>query len=176
MYIVPLLLGWLGLLSSVLIFGLLTVVGHAFIPGLSALTPGEAIEVMRAMFEKAQNGPLARAFIATPVILALTAVVAWHANIRKTVCILFAAGAMFYALGVLALTLQHQLPLAEELQIHSLSSLSLDHIWSDFIVQWQYWNQLRTGFAATTVLCVAFGLWLLSSSETRLSPAKRSLR
>ena len=55
MYIVPLVLGWLGLLSSVLIFGLLTAVGHAFIPGLNALTPGEAIEVMKAMFEKAQT-------------------------------------------------------------------------------------------------------------------------
>lgn len=113
--------------------------------GLDAADPRTAIAAMQAMNASVRNAVFAPAFFATPVVLALTAILALRLKIRDA-ALLFGAAATIYLLGGLLLTAAVNVPMNEALArvIIPDDIEAARRIWLDYSPDWQFWNQIRT--------------------------------
>ncbi|WP_282607203.1 DUF1772 domain-containing protein [Pelagibius sp. Alg239-R121] len=144
-----------GLILSGAIFGFFYAWVCSTMWGLDAIDPKVAIAAMQAMNASVRNAVFAPAFFGTPVVLILTAVLAFCAKCRD-VCWLFAAAGVIYFVGGMLLTMLVNVPMNEAL---ALLEIPIDpgaatRIWENYSPRWQIWNQVRT-FASGLSLCFA---------------------
>ncbi|MGB7269612.1 MAG: anthrone oxygenase family protein [Albidovulum sp.] len=127
--------------------------------GLDAADPRIAIAAMQAMNASVRNAVFAPAFFGTPVVLALTAIVARYSGARKaTIC--FALAAVVYATGGLLLTLFVNVPMNMSLASRTVppDMAAAAAIWAAYSPEWQFFNQLRTVASGLALLLAAIGL------------------
>lgn len=128
--------------------------------GLDTLAPDVAIKAMNAMNASVRNGVFAPAFFGTTLVMAITAGLCFAAGMRRA-GLAFALGAVIYLGGGQILTAQFNLPLNAALAAVVLPHPDAAAIWANYSAEWQYWNQMRTGFSGLALCCAGGGLWLL---------------
>ena len=127
--------------------------------GLDQADPRVAIAAMQAMNASVRNPVFFPAFFLTPVVLALTAVVAFRGN-RSTAAFWFAAAAAVYLVFGLFLTMSVNVPMNEALAVTTVPD-DIDAargIWQDYSPRWQFWNQVRTMASGVALAFAGYGL------------------
>jgi uncharacterized membrane protein len=126
--------------------------------GLDQVDPRVAIAAMQGMNASVRNAVFAPAFFGTPLVLAVTALLARRARSRRA-AVLFLAAALVYAVGGLALTMAVNVPMNEALATQEPATLEqAARIWTDYSERWQLWNQVRTVLSGAGLLLAAIGL------------------
>ena len=129
--------------------------------GLDAADPNTAIAAMQAMNASVRNAAFAPAFFGTPLILLVTALVAWGSREARA-GLLFGAAGLLYLLGGLLLTVLVHSPMNDELALVDapLEASRARAVWQDFSGTWQSWNAVRT--IVSCIALVLAGLAILS--------------
>ncbi len=138
--------------------------------GLDAADPKIAIAAMQAMNASVRNAVFAPAFFGTPVVLLLTAVLAFKLG-RRDVSWPFALAGLIYFAGGLLLTMLVNVPMNEALALLEIPADpgAAARIWEDYSPDWQLWNQSRTLVSGITLCLAGYGLMRLGRAVT--SPA-----
>jgi len=142
--------------------------------GLDAADPRVAIAAMQAMNASVRNAVFAPAFFGTPVILALTALLAWRSH--PAAMRWFAAAAIVYALFGAGLTMTVNVPMNVALAGQSVPA-DIDAagaIWRDYSQKWQFWNQLRTVASGIALVLAALGTMAAVRGPERVAPDART--
>ncbi len=157
------LLAFVALLLSGAVFGFFYAWVCSTMWGLDQTDPEVAIAAMQAMNASVRNTVFAPAFFGTPIVLLLTAFVAWKAA-RKPAALAFMGAAIVYLVGGFAVTASMNVPLNEGLAAVQLP-LQPDlasATWSQYSDAWKYWNIVRTVATGLTLLLTGFGLTRLA--------------
>lgn len=133
--------------------------------GFAVLDPRAAMAAMQAINATVRNVYFAPAFFGPPVILGLTAGLAWRQQ-RRVGARWFGAAALVYFLGGFLLTMLINVPMNEALAITAIPEDRAEalRLWSAYSGPWQLWNAVRTG--VSTVALVLTGVGLLSLQGT----------
>lgn len=147
-----------SLLFSGAIFGFFYAWVCSTMWGLDAADPRIAISAMQAMNASVRNAAFAPAFFGTPVVLALTAVLAWMAG-RRAAAGFFLAGAILYFFGGVILTMTVNVPMNQALATRMVpaDTKAARAIWESYSQPWQFWNQTRTLLSGGTLLLAGLG-------------------
>ncbi|UUX50553.1 DUF1772 domain-containing protein [Nisaea acidiphila] len=132
--------------------------------GLDAADPRVAIAAMQAMNASVRNAVFAPAFFGTPLVLALTALIAWP--VHRAAALWFAASGIVYLLFGAVLTMAINVPMNEALARLAVpeSVAAAEDIWTGYSKEWQFWNVTRT---------IASGLALALAGIGTLSIVRR---
>jgi uncharacterized membrane protein len=152
----------LSLLSVGAIFGFFYAWVCSTVWGLDATDPQVAIAAMQAMNASVRNAVFFPAFFLTPVLLALTAVVAWFLT-RRLPALLFGASAAVYFCGAFLVTATINVPMNEALAVVTVpaDSETARRIWQDYSQPWQTWNTIRTAFSGIALLLTGLAIFKL---------------
>lgn len=143
----------LALLCSALSAGLFYSFSTIVMPGLDLGGAAAAIHAMQGMNTVVRNPIFAGVFFGTLVLPLLAALGARSAGHRGAARLAFLA-ALIHAGGVIAVTLQVNVPLNETLATVVANDPNAANLWKDFAVPWTMWNHVRTGGAVATFLCL----------------------
>ena len=157
-------LGFISLIFSAAIFGFFYAWVCSTMWGLDRINPANAIEAMQAMNASVRNGVFAPAFFGTPLVMLLTALLALFAR-NMQAAIAFGLGGVVYAAGGLFLTVSIHIPLNEALALVDSASADATSVWAAYSPEWQFWNQVRTGFSGLACMCAGWGLWTLGNAH-----------
>lgn len=127
--------------------------------GLDQLDPNAAIDAMNAMNISVRNLVFMPTFFLTPVLLAVTGVIAWSVG-AKTSAQLFVGASVLYIAGAFIPTATINVPMNDALKLVQ-TPLPLEDarvVWADYSSRWQLANQARTVVAAIVFLMATVGL------------------
>lgn len=132
--------------------------------GLDAADPAIAIAAMQAMNASVRNAVFAPAFFGTPVVLIVSALVAWAQRRRRSAGAFLGAG-LVYLLGGLVLTIAVNVPMNEALALVEIpdDTAAAQEIWREYSGSWQVWNIARS--LASGVALTLTGLALMHLKE-----------
>lgn len=136
--------------------------------GLDAADPRIAIAAMQAMNASVRNVVFAPAFFFTPVIVALTGIVAFLHQRRQAAAWFLTAAAVYLGFGLL-LTMSVNVPMNEALALEAVPA-DIDaarQMWQAYSHPWQVWNVVRTIASGTTLAFCAIGLLALALHSER---------
>ncbi|MEM9104170.1 MAG: anthrone oxygenase family protein [Pseudomonadota bacterium] len=152
----------LSLLFSGAIFGFFYAWVCSTMWGLDAAEPRVAIAAMQAMNASVRNIVFAPAFFGTPIVLLITAALAWFGAQRPAALIFAAAGVVYFAFGLM-LTATVNVPMNEALAevVLPLETGEAAEIWQTYSTRWQVWNQARTVASGMTLLLAGIAVMLL---------------
>ena len=156
----------LSLLFSGAIFGFFYAWVCSTMWGLDAADPNIAIAAMQEMNASVRNAAFAPAFFGTPLVLFVTALVAWRSREGRA-ALLFGAGGLLYLLGALLLTVLVHSPMNEALALVGtpMDASRAREVWEDYSAPWQRWNTVRTVISCIALLLA--GLGLISCNRSR---------
>lgn len=157
----------LSLLLTGAIFGFFYAWVSSTMWGLDAIDAGTAIAAMQGMNASVRNWVFFPAFFLTPVVLAVTALIA--RPVSRPAFGLFLAAALVYAVGGLALTMLVNVPMNETLAAagHPASPEQAAEIWDAYSGRWQLWNQVRTVASGLALLLAGWGAWRAAEAVGR---------
>lgn len=156
----------LSLLFSGAIFGFFFAWVCSTMWGLDAADPNTAIAAMQAMNASVRNAAFAPAFFGTPIILFVTALVAWRSR-ESRAALLLGAGGLLYLLGALILTVLVNSPMNETLALVEtpMEVSRAREVWQDYSDPWQRWNTVRTIVSCGTLLLAGLAILSLNRSQ-----------
>ena len=155
----------LSLLLSGAIFGFFYAWVCSTMWGLDSIDPRIAIAAMNGMNNSVQNAVFAPAFFGTPVVLMLTAALAWRA--QRQAALLFAAAGVVYLFGGVILTMAMNVPMNRVLDATVIPEQidAARAIWRSYSEPWQFWNTVRTLASGATLTLTGLGLLSLSRAS-----------
>ena len=154
-------LAFLSLLLSGAIFGFFYAWVCSTMWGLDAADPRIAVQAMQAMNASVRNAVFAPAFFGTPVVLLVTATIAWTRSRRAALA--FGAAGVVYLVGGLVLTMVVNVPMNEALAEIVLTGERDEAaaIWAAYSPRWQVFNVARTIASGIALMLVGWGLFVL---------------
>ena len=134
--------------------------------GLDEADPRVAVEAMQAMNASVRNAVFFPAFFLAPVALGLAAALLRRGG-RRRGAFWFALAAATYFFGGLVLTMVVNVPMNEDLALHTdlSSEAEAARIWTDYSQPWQLWNIARTVASGAALVFAANGLRSVSSAR-----------
>lgn len=158
----------LSLLSTGAIFGFFYAWVCSTMWGLDAADPRIAISAMQAMNASVQNAVFFPAFFLTPVILVLSAGIAFGLEFKRAAA-LFLAGAGTYFVGSFLVTVIINVPMNTALAEVSVptNQQAAREIWSGYSPTWQYWNTVRALFSGFSLLLTGLALLSVTLHKTQ---------
>jgi uncharacterized membrane protein len=132
--------------------------------GLDAADPRVAIQAMQAMNASVRNAVFAPAFFGTPVVLLITAALAYTRGLN-TAALAFAAGGLVYLLGGMILTMAINVPMNEALAaiVPPENAADARRIWQDYSTPWQFWNTIRACMSGVTLALVGYAIYAMKA-------------
>jgi uncharacterized membrane protein len=166
-------LSLLSLLLSGAIFGFFYAWVCSTMWGLDLADPAIAIGAMQAMNASVRNIVFAPAFFGTPVVLFITALLAWFCRFRPTAFIFGAAG-LLYLFGGAVLTMSVNVPMNQALAIIKvpIDAVEAHRVWVSYSGPWQFWNQVRTIVSGLTLMLTGIAILTIAHRGT---PALRQI-
>ena len=126
--------------------------------GLDRIDPRVAIEAMNAMNEAVRNAAFAPVFFGTPVALAVTTLVCFRAG-RNDAAAWFAAAAVLYLVGAVALTASVNVPMNRAMIDGGVPDTlqEAQQVWTAYSERWQFYNAVRMCVSAVVFLMALTG-------------------
>jgi uncharacterized membrane protein len=146
-------------LGCALIAGLFFAFSSFVMSALSRLPPEQGIAAMQSINIAVINPVFLVAFFGTgttAVILAVVALASWQQQGTAWVV----AGAVLYAIGVIVVTRQFNVPLNNALATAAPTSAEGAALWRDYLVRWTNWNHVRTVAALAAAGCFTVAIYL----------------
>jgi uncharacterized membrane protein len=147
----------LAAVGSGVMGGLFFAFSTSVMPALGRIAPGGGIAAMQAVNVVIQNPVFFIAFFGPALlslVLAAAALLGWHGGGSLAIY----AGAAFYLIGIIAVTVVFNVPMNNALMAVDPASGEGASFWTSYLSNWTAWNHVRTvsGIAA----CVSFILAL----------------
>ena len=136
------------------------------LPGLNALSPGQAFASMRSINEKILNPAFLTTFVGTPVAAAATGVLLLIDGEPATAWALFAAAGVYVA-GAFVPTAAINVPLNNTLTEAPLpvSDAEADRLWTGFSARWTRWNTIRFVASTLSLLLTALAAYIWGTHQ-----------
>ena len=137
--------------------------------GLDAAGPRIAIQAMQAMNASVRNGVFAPAFFGTPIVLLITAGVAFAVRQRAS-GLAFAGAGLVYVLGGFALTVLIHIPMNEALALTEMPDKIEEarQVWQDYSPRWQVFNIVRAVACAVSLALCSLATILIAKDRKGL--------
>jgi uncharacterized membrane protein len=169
---VPRLLGLSSLLSILFggaIFGFFYAWVCSTMWGLDTADPAVAIAAMQAMNASVRNVVFAPAFFGTPVVLIVTALLAFRHQ-RSVSALALAASAAIYLGGAFVTTMAVNVPMNEALAAAAIpqDTAAAARVWQDYSGPWQVWNRLRTIMSGLSLMLTGYAVLHLGTVSKKL--------
>jgi uncharacterized membrane protein len=133
----------LAILGTGLIAGTFFVFSVAIMSALRRLPPNEGMAAMQSVNRIIQNPIFLGVFMGTAVIsLVLAGISVW--NWAEPASYYVTAGSALYVIGSFILTIVFNVPLNNALDAADPKTASGHEVWSAYLVNWTFWNHLRT--------------------------------
>jgi uncharacterized membrane protein len=154
---------WFSLLTlgSVLGTGLIAGVFFAFstfvMPALARLPPAQGIAAMQSINVVVLNRWFLGVFLGAAigcVVVSAASVFQWAEPASKLVLL----GGLFFVVGTFGVTVACNVPRNEALAVLSPSSAEAADLWKTYLVDWVFWNHVRTGAGVVATACLSLAL------------------
>ena len=144
----------LAILGTGLIAGTFFVFSVAIMSALRRLPPNEGMAAMQSINRIIQNPIFLGVFVGTALIsLVLGVFSVWN---WTSASYFILAGAGLYVIGSFALTIVFNVPLNNALDAADPETASGHEVWSDYLVNWTFWNHVRTVASLLSTAAFAF--------------------
>lgn len=147
----------LAAVGSGMMGGLFFVFSTTIMTALGRIAPASGIAVMQSINVVIQNPLFFVAFFG-PAVLSIALVVAALAGWAAGNPFAIYAGAAFYLIGIMAVTIVFNVPMNNALDAVDPTSASGVAFWSTYLSDWAAWNHVRT--IAGVAACISFILAL----------------
>lgn len=137
--------------------GLFFVFSTTIMTALGRIAPASGIAAMQAINVVIQNPIFFVAFFG-PALLSIVLVVAALAGWPVGSPLAIYAGAAFYLIGIIAVTMAFNVPMNNALDAANPASAEGANLWSTYLSNWTAWNHVRT--VAGIAGCISFILAL----------------
>jgi uncharacterized membrane protein len=145
----------LAILGTGLIAGTFFVFSVAIMSALRRLPPNEGMAAMQSVNRIIQNPIFLGVFMGTAVIsLVLAGISVW--NWAEPASYYVIAGSALYVIGSFILTIVFNVPLNNALDAADPETASGHEVWSDYLVNWTFWNHVRTVASLLSTAAFAF--------------------
>lgn len=134
--------------------------------GFDAANPKIAIAAMQAVNGAVQNAVFFPAFFGPPVVLLITAILAYKTQSGQA-ALSFGTAGLVYLLGGLLLTVAINVPMNQQLAkvvIPDDMVLAIK-IWQDYSAPWQFWNLMRCIMSGLALALTGLGIFLLGAAN-----------
>jgi len=155
--------GTMALLGSALVGGIFFAFSSFIMKALAGIPPAEGIGAMQSINVVVINPSFLGTFFGTAV-LSLVAGGLALARWGYPSALLFLAGALFYLVGTILVTMLGNVPLNNQLAIVSATDPGTREVWEHYLDRWTMWNHVRT--VAATVAALLYTLGLLQNVGT----------
>ena len=145
----------LAILGTGLIAGTFFVFSVAIMSALRRLPPNEGMAAMQSINRIIQNPIFLGVFVGTALIsLVLAAISVW--NWAEPASYYVIAGSALYVIGIFILTIVFNVPLNNALDAADPETAGGHEVWSDYLVNWTFWNHVRTVASLLSTAAFAF--------------------
>ena len=149
----------IAVVGSGLIAGVFFAFSTFVMPALAKLEPAQGIAAMQSINIKAINPLFMTALFATAVVclfLAIFSPLRWH----HPTSIYLLIGSLLYIVGTIGITIVFNVPLNVALDKVAANSIEGSQLWAKYLVNWTFWNHVRTvaAFLATAAFAIALRL------------------
>ncbi|MEQ1956139.1 DUF1772 domain-containing protein [Mesorhizobium yinganensis] len=147
----------LAALGSGVMGGLFFAYSTSVMGALGRVAPAGGIAAMQAINVVIQNPVFFIAFFGPAllaIVLAAAALLGWHGGSAVAIC----AGAFFYLVGIIGVTILINVPMNNALMAVDPNSAEGAQYWSTYLTNWTAWNHART--VAGIAACLSYILAL----------------
>ena len=147
----------LAILGTGLIAGTFFVFSVAIMSALRRLPANEGIAAMQSINIVIQNPIFLGVFMGTALVslvLAVMSLLNWSTPVSYYVL----AGAALYVIGSFLLTIVFNVPLNNALDASDPTSASGQELWANYLINWTFWNHIRTFASIAATACFTIGL------------------
>jgi uncharacterized membrane protein len=133
-----------AVLGSGLMAGLFFIFSNTIMAALGRLAPASGIGAMQAINVAILNPVFLLTFMGTAVLslmLVVAAMMGWHTGAGVG---WIHAGAAFYLIGIIGVTMIVNVPMNNALMAVEPASTEGATFWADYLVNWTRWNHVRT--------------------------------
>jgi uncharacterized membrane protein len=147
----------LAALGSGIVAGIFFAFSTFIMQALGRIAPPAGIAAMQAINITVINPLFFAAFFGTAIIAALVIVLAIVQG-QSVALPWFIAGAVLYIAGCVGVTMVCNVPLNNALAPLAAESAEAAKLWSRYLVDWTWWNSVRTIASALAAIAFIFGL------------------
>ena len=155
--------GTMALLGSALVGGIFFAFSSFIMKALASRPSAEGIGAMQSINVVVINLTFLGAFFGTAV-LSLVAGGLALAGWSQPAAVFFLAGALFYLVGTILVTLLGNVPLNNQLAVVSGTNPGAREVWERYLDRWTMWNHVRT--VAAMIAALLFTLGVLQNAAT----------
>ncbi|MGO4338475.1 DUF1772 domain-containing protein [Labrys sp. KB_33_2] len=154
---------FMAAVGSGLVAGIFFAFSNFVMPALGRVAPASGIAAMQAINVTVINPGFMLAFMGTAVLCLGLALGSWFWLGDWSGKLLLAAS-LVYLVGCVGVTMALNVPLNDALAAAQPETAQASELWQRFLVDWTFWNSVRT--AASTVAMMLFTLVLISRSAS----------
>ncbi|WP_454814222.1 anthrone oxygenase family protein [Labrys neptuniae] len=154
---------FMAAVGSGLVAGIFFAFSNFVMPALGRVAPASGIAAMQAINVTVINPGFMLAFMGTAVLCLGLALGSWFWLGEWSGKLLLAAS-LVYLVGCVGVTMALNVPLNDALAAALPETAQASELWQRFLVDWTFWNSVRT--AASTVAMMLFTLVLISRSAS----------
>ena len=146
-----------AIVGAGMVTGLLFAFSNFIMRALAELSSEHGMFAMQQINEKIINPLFLIFFLGTPLLCVMIAIYSLF-HLHDTHSVLLLAGSIGYIIGPFAITALRNVPLNDKLA--KVKPTEGSEEWSDYQVNWQRWNHIRTyiGLFSIIFLCLGLGL------------------
>jgi uncharacterized membrane protein len=150
-------IGTMALLGSALVGGIFFAFSSFIMKALAGIPSAEGIGAMQSINVVVINPSFLSAFFGTAV---LSLVAGWLAlaGWDQPSASFFLAGAFFYLVGTILVTMLGNVPLDNQLATVSATDPGTRKVWERYLDRWTMWNHVRTAAAIVAALLYTLGV------------------
>lgn len=154
---------FMAAVGSGLVAGIFFAFSNFVMPALGRVAPASGLAAMQAINVTVINPGFMLAFMGTAVLCLGLALGSWFWLGEWSGKLLLAAS-LVYLVGCVGVTMALNVPLNDALAAAQPETAQASELWQRFLVDWTFWNSVRT--AASTVAMMLFTLVLISRSAS----------
>jgi uncharacterized membrane protein len=156
----------ISLLLAGAIFGFFYAYSVSVMWGLDAADPKSAIAAMQGINRVVRNAAFAPAFFGTPLVLLVSALLAYFAASHRA-AFLFAVAAATYFGGALLPTFLVNVPMNEALAVQAVPDgiEEAAEFWGKYSARWTVWNHIRMAMSGVALLFTGGAILALGRTE-----------
>lgn len=152
-YLLPITL--VAAVGSGLVAGLLFAFSNFVMRALSQLKPDQGMTAMQLINVAILNPAFLFLLLGTALLCGFLLLYSlWHWQSRAAAWLL--AGACFYLVGMLGVTLAFNVPLNNRLAAIEPSAVNAAEAWLSYVIQWLRWNHVRTVMSIAAALSLTY--------------------
>jgi uncharacterized membrane protein len=143
-----------ALLGCALIAGVFFAFSSFVMSALSRLQPVQGMAAMQSINITVINPLFMGVFLGTAVVCLLLVLLSLL-RLDRSDAIYAIVGSLLYLVGTFGVTIAFNVPLNDALAVVNPDSPEGASVWASYLINWTYWNHVRTGAAIAAAIALA---------------------